>query len=459
MKKNTKVDIRHIYDSNLFDITDLDILLHETLKQTRELLSAEAGSIYIKEKDVLTFNVFQNDTLSYEEIYKQFYALKDIKLPITEQKKYLAVESLLLEKIIIIDDVYQTKQYDFLGVKEFDKKFNYKTKSIITAPLIHPITDKALGVVQILNKKKDGEYITFDEKDKNLLAMVCSFIALSVSKAKQDMIKLTQLNDKLKDTNKNLEKKVKMEIEKSEKKSLKIFNQSKMVSMGEMIGNIAHQWRQPLNAISTIASGLCMTIEFNKINKDQMTSNLNKIVNATRHLSQTIDDFRNFYMIKKHKENFDIADSIKSCLSIVDATLSTNHIEVILNLEEGVKINSLKNEFTQSIINIIVNAKDALLENMLLYNKRLVFIDSYKENNNIVLKIKDNAGGIKKNIINKIFDQHFSTKKNNGNGIGLFMSKQIINSHMKGSIKVETVKYEYLDEKYIGAEFRISLPL
>jgi len=457
MKKNKKDDIRHIYDASLFNITDLDVLLHETLKQTRHLLCAEAGSIYIKEKEELTFNVFQNDTLSYEEIYKQFYTLKDIKLPISEQEKYLAVESLLSQKIILIDDVYTAEEYDFLGVKEFDKRFNYKTQSIITAPLIHPMTKEGLGVVQILNKMENGSYTSFDEKDKTLLSMVCSFIALSVSKAKQDVKKLKTLNDKLIDSNKNLEKKVQLEILKNEKKSATIHNQAKMVSMGEMIGNIAHQWRQPLNAISTLASGLNINVEFGKINNQEICTSLSQIVNTTAHLSQTIDDFRNFYLIKKYKETFNISDSIKSCLNILDATISTNEIKIISNFDQNVSINGLKNEFTQAIINIIANAKDALLEHLSVEVNRYIFIDVFKLGQQIIIKIKDNAGGIDAQVLEKIFDQHFTTKKDKGSGIGLFMCKQIIQEHMDGELYVENKQFEYMDENFLGAQFSIIL--
>jgi len=457
MKKNKKDDIRHIYNASLFNITDLDVLLHETLKQTRELLNAEAGSIYIKDKEELGFNVFQNDTLTYEEIYKQFYTLKDFKLPISEKEKYLAVESLISKKIIIIDDVYNATEYDFLGVKEFDKKFNYKTHSIITAPLIHPITNKGLGVVQILNKIKGDEYSAFDEKDKNLLSMVCSYIALSVSKAKQDVVKLKELNDKLLDNNKNLEKRVKEEILKNEKKSAFIYNQSKMASMGEMIGNIAHQWRQPLNAISTITSGLQLNIEYGKISKEEISSKLNQVVETTVHLSQTVDDFRNFYQVNKETEVFNLAATVQKCISILDATLSCNEIKTVLNLDVSIKITGLKNEFTQSIINMIVNAKDALLQTTKLTQSRYVFIDIYKHNEEVYIKIRDNAGGIKEDVLSKVFEQHFSTKNEEGNGIGLFMSKQIIHEHMNGELSAKNVDFEYENKSFRGAEFMIVL--
>ena len=447
-----KEDIKHIYDANLFHITDLDILLHETLNQTRSILDAQAGSIFIKEDDELALHVFQNDTLSYEEIYKEFNSFKEFTLPLNKPENYLAVESLISQKIIVIDDIYQANDYEFLGVKEFDKKFNYTTRSIITAPLIHPLTGEGLGVLQVINKVDDENYVLFDEKDKYLLAMVSSFVALSVSKAKQDM-------EKLQDVNKNLEKRVKEEVQINEKNSAIIYNQSKMASMGEMIGNIAHQWRQPLSTISMIAGCIESDMEMKDSNKEKTASNASQIIRNTLHLSKTIDDFRNFYQVNKKSDAFNVASSIKSCLNIVDAILSDNKITMVLDLNEQLEITSLQNEFTQCIINLITNAKDALVEKNISYKKRFIFVSVLKEENQLLIKVKDNAGGIDNSIIDKIFNQHFTTKKENGSGIGLFVSKQIIEQHMKGEIYVENTNYTHEDEEYKGVEFTIKLPL
>lgn len=454
---NKSDDLRHIYDASLFSTSDLDTLLHEVLKQTRELLNAEAGSIYIKNDNHLCFNVFQNDTFSYEDIYKQFYALKDVQLPLSEAEKYLAVEAFSSQKIIIIDDVYKAEEYDFLGVKEFDKKFGYRTHSIITAPLIHPISNRGLGIVQILNKKENEKYLAFNEKDKTLLSMVCSFIALAVSKAQKDIIQLKKLNDKLALANANLEVKVKEEIEKNEKKTTIIHNQSTMVSMGEMIGNIAHQWRQPLSSISTVASGLKLKLDMGTTSQEELGINLRKIVDTTQHLSQTIDDFRNFYKVNKQEELFNLEIILKRCSSIIEAALHMNEIKLIADYDSTLDTTGLRNEFSQTIINILSNAKDALIEKVDISNKRLIFIDLYSKDDKIIIKIKDNAYGIPKDIMSNVFQQHFTTKEENGNGIGLFMSKQIIDEHMGGLLEVENITYEYQEETYTGAQFTITL--
>lgn len=451
-------DLRHIYDVSLFNISDLDVLLHEILKHTRSLLNAEAGSIYINTRDYLKFHVFQNDALSYEEIYKFYHAFKDFKFPLTQHDRYLAVDAFLRKKIIVVDDVYNNDDYDFIGIKEFDAKFKYKTDSIITVPLIHPIENKVLGVVQLLNKKEDGKSQAFNEKDKEILSMFSSFISLSISKAQSDVKKLQELNDKLKETNDILENKVKEEINTNENKSAIIFHQSKMASMGELIGNIAHQWREPLSTISTIASGVSLDIELDNVNKETSVKSLNKIVDTTKNLSNMIDDFKNFYDIDTIKENFNISEAINSSLEIAESVLKSSKIDVHSRLEDDIEIYGLKNEFIQSLLNLITNAKDALIRNISINDNRLIFIDLYKEEETIYIKITDNAKGIDEVFARSIFDQTRASKcLSKDTGIGLFMTRLIIENHMNGKIDFENISYNFSGNEYEGAQFIITL--
>ncbi len=447
-------DLCKIYDSKLFNMSDFNVLLHEILKQTRVVLNANAGSIYIEKNGELCFNVFQNDSMSYEDIYKNYYYLKDLKLPISEVK-YLAVKSFCSRKIILIDDAYK---YDFSGVKEFDKLFNYKTKSMITAPIIHPIENKVLGVLQLLDKMEDGKVTIFDEKDKSLLSMVTFFIAIAISKAKDDVGKLKKLNKKLEDANKKLQLKIDKEIKKSREKSLIIYHQSKLTSLGEMIGNIAHQWRQPLSAISTMASGLSFNIEYQKYDEVDALKTLNNIVRTTQHLSQTIDDFREFYNIDKEEKNFELSKDIESALDMIEASLFQNHITLITSFEENIFILGYENEFKQAILNIIQNAKEALIQNIESGMERLIFIDLKKNKEDILITIKDNAGGVDEDILDKIFNQSFTTKEDfGGTGIGLYMTKQIIEEHMHGILEVSNEYFTYEEVSYKGAVFSIKL--
>ncbi len=451
-------DIYHTYDPSLFNVNDFDVLLHEILKQARSVLNSEAGSVYVNEGDSLSFNVFQNDAMSYENIYRQFYALKDVKLPLSEHEKYIAVKSFNSNKVIVIDDVYEAQEYNFLGVKEFDKRFNYRTKSIITTPLIHPIENINLGVLQLINKSnKDGVLVSYDEKDKQMISMIGSFVALSIYKAQEDVEKLKKLNEKLELANKELTQRVEEELLKSEKKSAIIFHQSKLASLGEMIGNIAHQWRQPLSTISTIASGINFNMELDQFDHDETERGLKQIVKTTKHLSQTIDDFRDFYKVDKRESEFNLAKNLSQCITITDASLTENYIEVISNLDDTIILFGYENEMKQAILNIIQNAKDAILGKIPEDKEKFIFIDLFQDEKSVTIEIKDNALGIPINILDKIFEQDFTTKGDDGGtGIGLYMTKEIILNHMDGSIEASNVEYFYKDKKYKGAKFTIS---
>ncbi|APW66259.1 hypothetical protein LPB137_10575 [Poseidonibacter parvus] len=453
-------DLKHIYDISLFNISDLDVLLHEILKYTRELLQAEAGTIYIKDKNYLKFHVFQNDALSYENIYRFYHSTNEYKLSLDEKDKYLAVDSFLTKKIIMIDDVYDAPEYEFIGAKEFDKKFNYKTHSTISVPLIHPINQKVIGVVQLLNKKENDRYSIFTVKDKEVISTISAFISLSVSKAQDDVLKLQELNKKLEQSNEELERRIEEKIIENQNKSAIIFHQSKMASMGEMIGNIAHQWRQPLSTISTLASGVSINLEVGEPDIKRDITQLRQIVDTTKVLSKTIDDFRDFYNVDTMDENFNIADSIKKSIEIAETEITINDINVVMNLDSSLYIYGLKNEFTQCILNLLTNAKDTLITKVPMSEQRYIFIDLFEEENNqITLHIKDNGRGVDSSFKKSIFEEHYSSnKKKEASGVGLYLTKLIIEKHMKGSLCVKNKEFVYRDKHYFGAFFTINLP-
>ena len=452
------LELRHIYDINLFNINDLDVLLHEILKYTRELLNAEAGTIYIKEDEYLKFHVFQNDKLSYEDVYKLFYTIKDSKLPLYIDGKFLAVDSFNSKKIILIDDIYDTKEYEYSGTKEFDDKLNYKTHSIITIPLIHPIKNEVLGVVQLLNKIDNDKYISFNEKDKNSLAMFSSFIALSISKAQNDVIKLQRLNEELENANKRLEKKIEKEILDNKYKSSIIFHQSKMSSMGELIGNIAHQWKEPLGIISAYASSLKLDVEYENIDSTEFIIKLDRMLDITKKLSGTIDDFETFYNIETIKETFFINSSIYKGLELAKIIFDENNIELILDLDSSLSMYGLRNEFTQALLNILASLKDNLIQKVSLENKRYIFIDLFQKDDKNYLLIKDNSGESIYDNDEDIFNQNLDSGNLNKNSkTGLYMTKIIIEKHTKGFITFKNVEFTYKDSSYKGSQFTIIL--
>ncbi len=258
--------------------------------------------------------------------------------------------------------------------------------------------------------------------------------------------------------NESLEDRVKDVIAQNQQKEQLLYQQSKMASMGEMIGNIAHQWRQPIAIISMWANNIKMDIDMDEVNNKNFEKYADNINKQTKHLSQTIDDFRNFFAPNKSKSTFTIKSSIDKTMSLLKASFKTHDIEVIENIQ-NIEISTLENELTQAILNIIKNAKDILIT-LPKSAKKLIFIKIYLKNNKVIIEIKDNGGGIEEDIINKVFEPYFTTKhKSIGTGIGLYMTQSIITKHLDGDISVKNVEYEHEGEKYLGAEFRIALNL
>ncbi len=266
------------------------------------------------------------------------------------------------------------------------------------------------------------------------------------------------ITKELKDNNIILEQKVKEAVEKNTQMEQKLFQSEKLTAMGEMIGNIAHQWRQPLSVISTASTGVKAQHEYGLLNDDFLLSSMDTINNTAQFLSKTIDDFKNFIKGDNGaKIEFDLSEDIQRCLEIENPIIKQNDITVVLDLEDGIVINSFPNGLIQALINIINNAKDVLKN---IDEDRYIFIQTKKLENDIIINIKDNGGGIKDDIIDKIFDPYFTTKhQSQGTGLGLHTTYQIIRDGMGGSIIAQNTEYTYNEKEYKGAEFIIMLPL
>ncbi len=233
-------------------------------------------------------------------------------------------------------------------------------------------------------------------------------------------------------------------------------SQSKLASMGEMIGNIAHQWRQPLSLISTIASGIKVKVEFGLFEEKEVVPDMENIIKQTNYLSNTIDDFRNFIKNSNEKSEVQISNIINKTLSILNPSIVNHNIKMILNTKDDIKIDGYENQLIQALINIFNNAKDALKENIKNNEEKLIFIETKNIQNGLILTIKDNAGGISENIMDKIFEPYFTTKhKSIGTGIGLSIAYQIITKHHDANIFASNETYEYENKVYTGACFRI----
>ena len=234
--------------------------------------------------------------------------------------------------------------------------------------------------------------------------------------------------------------------------------QTKLAAMGEMMGNIAHQWRQPLNIISITASGTKIKKELDLLTDEFLLDSLKQISDTTAHLSDTIDVFKDFFKDNKEKSLFNLSQNISNTLSLLESILKENRILVNLNLDNDIYIYNFANEFSQAIINILHNANDAIKNKLDADDIRIINISTRQEKNKAIIEITDNAGGIAKDVIKKIFEPYFTTKhKYQGTGLGLYMTHKIIKMSMKGSISVSNKKVIFEDKTYTGANFRISL--
>jgi len=264
-------------------------------------------------------------------------------------------------------------------------------------------------------------------------------------------------NKNLKELNNSLEHKIKEEVQISHEKDSVIFEQSKLASMGNMIGNIAHQWRQPLSVISTASTGMIVKTQYNMLNDDELIKNCELINQNAQYLSQTIEDFKNYIKNDRVLVKFNLENNIQNLLSLVSASLQTHQINIILNLDKNIVLNGYPNELIQCMMNIINNAKDALLN---IKDTRYIFIQCKQVDDTVEIIFKDNAQGIPKNVITQIFEPYFTTKhKSQGTGLGLSMTYNIITQGMKGAIEVKNATFLYQDIKLTGAEFKITLPL
>ena len=247
-----------------------------------------------------------------------------------------------------------------------------------------------------------------------------------------------------------LRKRVEYALAQERKKDQFILEQAKFASLGEMIEQIAHQWRQPLNNIGLINQDIYFKKILGTLTDEEFERFHSQIDTSIDYLSNTINDFRDYNKANKEKEMYLVSDAITTVLHITEATLTYHKINVTLKLDNNLKVHNMKSEFFQVLINILNNAKDALIDNNI--EEKKIEIHLTRHYKNALLTVLDNGGGIPQENLSKIFDSYFTTKENShGTGIGLYMSQNIIQQHMNGNIEVHN--------KNDGACFKITLPL
>lgn len=364
-------------------------------------------------------------------------------------------EKSLADKLVIIN---QTFLYMFLIVV-FILFITTVFIIIFSLRLIEPLNLLIKGIKKI--SAGDLSHTIHTSSDDEIKILVDAFNDMTL-KRKETEEKLQELNqdlelkvqnktEELLQLNQTLQERVDAATKEIEEQSVQLIAQARMAQMGELISMIAHQWRQPLSSISAIVGTLTLDIIMDAYKKEFFEERLESINQLSQHLSSTIDDFRDFFKTKKEAEETTTQEILQASIQIIAPTLESNLIQVELLLNTpSIKVSTYINEVKQVILNILKNAQEALKEQQNANAK--IWISDYAYDGYAVLTIEDNAGGIAQNILPKIFDPYFSTKQaKDGTGLGLYMSKTIIQEHCKGKLSVTNTPH--------GAKFMIQLPL
>ena len=404
---------------------------------------------------------------------KRFAVVKGYSLEETLKIKYPDII------LVPVDSVHEA-----LNKVHEGKVFGYLDNAVT---IIYEIQKNFLGTISIVGRSPDKrEYRIASRNDEEILNTILQKAIDSMSTNELDLIKNKWLNykqdilidysliwkivlfsgfvilvlmlflrkqNKLKQEiehlNENLQETINEEVEKSRKKDQTIFKQAKLVNMGEMIGNISHQWRQPLAEINSIVMKIDGDFAMKKLDKNTLDINLIKIENLTEYMSNTIENFNNFFKIDKERKTFMIASVVKKVINLFDSSFKMHHINIETKIIDDCNITTYEGEFIQVLIILLQNSKDAFLVNNITDAKIEIIINCHHDKIN--LQMIDNAGGVPLDIMEKIFDPYFTTKfKSQGIGIGLYMAKMIIEKNMSGTLDVNNNKN--------GASFTIELP-
>ena len=417
--------------SNKKYLGSVEISFGSEILQDNLQSSSEIHSHFLINKDIFKVKAWKRDDLKYKYI------------PSIENKNYLFTTS----KVINHKELENSKENIILLKKDIIKNMDLKkpfgiyvkSKNKLNVLAFLPIKNikekKIVAYLVSYTNNQNIENILFDFKLINMVIFF-SLSLLFIFIYKTRMHKIV------------LEQEVKKQLNEIREKDIILVQQSKMAAMGEMIGNIAHQWRQPLNILGIKNMTLNMYYKKGLVTDEFVKEHISTTSDTLQYMSNTIDDFKDFFKPNKEKIKFNIYEVIIKSVDVVKDSLIKQNILCTINNENNIIINGYKNEFAQVILNLITNAKDALIINHIKHG--YIVIDIIQSKDIIIIAVKDNAGGVPNDIINKVFEPYFTTKhKSQGIGIGLYMSKMIIENHMDGNLSVSNDKD--------GAVFTIEL--
>lgn len=295
---------------------------------------------------------------------------------------------------------------------------------------------------------------SIDESDEQYLreysGIVASKLEEKVHELEEALELRTRAEDELRRLNAGLEERIAAEVVKNREKDRIMAHQARLAAMGELLSNIAHQWRQPLNNVGLIVQNLLLEFEAGDLNPESCRSYVDDCMKALTYMSRTIDNFRAFYRPDQVRQQFALYPAISDTVSLVRENLESHGISIETVNEQDSDVCGYKNEFSQVLLNVIVNAKEAILKQHPA--APFVKIVSSQKGESALITVTENGGGIPQELADKIFDPYYTTKfMSQGTGVGLYMSKMIIEKHMNGTISIAN--------DGAGAKVTIELPL
>ena len=403
---------------------NLDLVLVNNVEEGLALVSKKEVFAFVDIKPILTYNIAK---FEFKDLKVSGNSGIDFPLKIMVRKEYKDLIPILNKTIATIPASEVTNIVNSWNNVQFQNSIDYKTVWILVFLVFFGAIAFILrtATLNILNKKLK---YTVEEKTKEL-KYLNENLQLAIDKKTKELL---------------------------EKEAI-LNQQAKMAAMGEMIENIAHQWRQPLSVISTISSSLKIKKEMNILDDKEFYEALQSINRTSQHLSNTIDDFRNFFSPNKEMNKFYLSQLIKKSKDLIKSRFDKFNIKVIENIDD-IEILSYQNELFQVILNLFSNSIDVLSSSQI--ENKIIYIKIYHDENNLYIEFLDNGGGIKDEFINRVFEPYFTTKhKSQGTGIGLYMSLQIVTKHLNGEISVKNDTFIENNTAYFGAKFTILLPI
>ena len=401
---------------------------------------AEASSSTLYEEESWKLFIVDDDK-DIHEITK--LALRDLKFknkPISFVSAYSAQEAIayLQENpqfaIVLLDIGMETNDAG-LDVASFIRE---QLKDDLTRIIIRTGQPGDVPEQDIIDNYDINDY-----KSKTELTLEKLFISIRTAIAQYDQI------NELANLNKDLEKRIEIAVAKQKEHQEALFIQNRAVQMGELLNMLAHQWRQPLSRISAVTAQLKLALALGEIDAAEFNKQVDGIENYTNELSCTIDEFRMVYEPSDLTHNTPICEVLEKSIAVMSSLFKIKNIQTNFLCDTNLKEFTTSKEFYQVILSILKNSQEAFCENSVEHP--FIDISVIQETEQLKISIEDNAGGIPKELIDKIFDPYFSTKKNkNGHGLGLYMSKNIIEKHCHGQLNVSTTD--------TGTSFLINLP-